>query len=108
MASTRASRVSVLMEKPASDISAKVPTRLTGMVMIGMMEARSVRKNTKMTRATNSTASRIVTYTFLIERSMKAELSLATSISMSPGKSALSLGMASRTPRDKSSGLAVA
>ena len=39
---------------------------------------------------------------------MKAELSLATSIIMSPGKSALSLGMASRTPRDKSSGLAVA
>ena len=48
------------MEKPASCISAKLPIRLTGMVMMGMMEARTVRRNTKITSATSSTASKMV------------------------------------------------
>ena len=39
---------------------------------------------------------------------MKTELSLATSIAMSPGKSAFRRGIISRTPLDSSSGLAVA
>ena len=60
MASTRASSVSVLIEKPASCMSAKLPTRLTGIVTSGMMEARSVRRKTKMTTATSSTASAMV------------------------------------------------
>ena len=60
MASTSASKVRVLMEKPASCISANVPTRLTGMVMMGMMDARNVRKNTKITSATSTTASAMV------------------------------------------------
>ena len=60
IANTNASKVSVLMVKPASAINAKVPIRLTGMVMMGMMDARKVRKNTKMTSATSNTASTMV------------------------------------------------
>ena len=48
------------MVKPASAINANVPIRLTGIVMIGMIEARKVRKNTKITSATSTTASRMV------------------------------------------------
>ncbi len=40
MASTRPKRVSVLMEKPKTCISAKVPTRETGTVSMGMSVAR--------------------------------------------------------------------
>ena len=60
MASTSASSVSVLMVKPNSAISAKAPIRLTGMVMIGMIDARTVRRKTKITSATSRIASPIV------------------------------------------------
>ena len=108
MASTKASSVSVLIEKPNSAISAKLPINDTGMVTSGMIDARMVRKNTKITSATSTTASKIVVNTALIERSMNTELSLATSISTPAGKLALILGIISRTPADKSSGFAVA
>ncbi len=61
IASTSASSVSVLMVKPASAIIAKVPIRLTGIVTIGMIDARSVRRKTKITSATSRIASAIVT-----------------------------------------------
>ena len=108
IANTSASKVSVLMEKPARAISAKVPTKLTGMVMMGMMDARRVRRNTKITSATSTTASAMVWYTLLTERSMNTELSLAMSMVMSAGKSAFRVGSIARTPADSSSGLAVA
>jgi hypothetical protein len=60
MASTSASSVSVLMEKPNSAIRAKAPIRLTGMVTSGITEARRVRRNTKITSATSTTASAMV------------------------------------------------
>ena len=60
MASTSASSVNVLIEKPANCISANEPIRLTGMVTMGMMDARTVRRNTKMTSATSATASAMV------------------------------------------------
>ncbi|MDT4852306.1 hypothetical protein FQZ97_865310 [compost metagenome] len=56
MASTRASSVRVLMEKPNSAISANEPIRLTGMVINGMTDARSVRRKTKITSATSTMA----------------------------------------------------
>ena len=91
IASTKAKSVSVLMLKPAKAIRAKVPINDTGMVMSGIREARSVRKNTKITNATKTEASRMVTNTALMERSMKTELSLATSIATPGGKSARNL-----------------
>ncbi len=48
------------MVNPASAIMAKVPIKLTGIVTIGIMEARIVRKKTKITKATSSTASVMV------------------------------------------------
>jgi len=88
MASTSASNVSVLMVNPASAIMAKVPIRLTGMVMMGMMEARMVRRKTKITSATRITASTMVWNTLLMERSMNTELSLATVTARPGGRSA--------------------
>ena len=108
MASTKASKVRVLMVKPAKPMSAKVPIRLTGMVTMGIMDALNVRKNTKITSATNTTASKMVWYTFLTERSMNTELSLAMSMVMPGGKSDCNFGIMSRTPALNSSGLAVA
>ena len=60
MASTKASMVNELMEKPNKAIMEKVPISATGMVTKGMMEARKVRRKKKITKATNTTASRIV------------------------------------------------
>ena len=108
IARTNARRVSVFTLKPASDIRANVPMRDTGIVTSGMSDARKVRKNTNMTNATSSDASKIVVYTALIERSMNTELSFATSICTPGGRSRRTLVSSSRTPADKSSGLAVA
>ena len=60
IASTKANSVSVLMLNPASAISAKAPMSDTGIVNRGMIEARKVRKNTRMTSATRPTASAMV------------------------------------------------
>ena len=96
------------MLKPAIAISAKAPISDTGMASSGMMEARSVRKNTKITSATSTAASTIVLNTALIDRSIKTELSLATSIWTPAGTSRLTLASKLRTLSDNSSGLAVA
>ena len=108
MANTSANKVSVLMVKPANAIMAKVPIKLTGMVMMGMMEARKVRKKTKITKATKTTASAMVLNTLLMDLSIKTELSLATLMVKSAGKSCCKRGIISRTPLDNSKGLAVA
>jgi hypothetical protein len=108
MASTSASSVSVLMEKPASWMSAKLPIRLTGMVTSGMMEARSVRRNTKTTRATSTTASAMVTKTDSTEREMNTEVSTARSSDKPGGRSSRISGSMALTALLTSSGLAVA
>ena len=48
------------MVKPAAAISANEPIRLTGIVTSGMIDARSVRRNTNTTSATSTTASATV------------------------------------------------
>jgi len=108
MASTSANSVSVLMEKPNKDMRANAPIRLTGMVMSGMSEARTERRNTKMTSVTSTTASAMVVYTALIDRSMNTELSLAISTVIPGGKSCRTRSTSVRTDADNSSGLAVA
>ncbi|MCY1547164.1 hypothetical protein D9M68_832020 [compost metagenome] len=60
MASTSASSVSVLMEKQNRPMRANEPIRLTGIVTSGMMDERMVRRKTKMTSATSTTASAMV------------------------------------------------
>ncbi len=75
MASTIESSVSVLIEKPSISISAKAPISETGIVTNGMIVARTVRRNRKITSTTSTTASAIVVYTAAIERSMNTELS---------------------------------
>ena len=73
MASTKASIVSVLMEKLNTYISVNAPISDTGMVTRGMMVARNERRETKITSATSATASMMVLNTASIERSMKTD-----------------------------------
>ena len=108
IASTNASSVSVLTENPASAINAKVPIKHTGMVTMGIMDARRVRKNTKITSATSTMASMMVWNTLFIDLAINTELSLAMSIVTPGGRSACNLGIMARTPLESSSGLAVA
>jgi hypothetical protein len=75
IASTSASRVSVLMLKPRKYIIAKAPIRLTGMVTSGMIVARIERRKKKMIRTTSTIASPIVAFTLSIDSAMKTDLS---------------------------------
>ena len=108
MAKTKANSVKVLIVKPARAMMANVPIKLTGMVMIGMIEARKVLRKTKITKATKITASTMVLKTLLMDLSMKTELSLATLMAKSAGISCFKRGSISRTPLDSSNGFAVA
>ena len=67
IASTIASKVSRLMEKPNASISAAVPISDSGMVTTGMMTARKVPRNRKITAITITTASTSVSLTSSIE-----------------------------------------
>ena len=60
MASTNDNSVRVLTLKPARAMSENTPIKLTGIVISGMIEARSVRRNKNTTRATSATASAVV------------------------------------------------
>ena len=60
IASTSASRVSVLMLKPKANISANAPTSATGMVTSGIIIARNERRNRRMISTTSTTASAMV------------------------------------------------
>ena len=54
---TMANMVSVLMEKPPSCSTAKVPNKTTGTAISGISVARQLCKNSSKTRKTNTTAS---------------------------------------------------
>ena len=60
IASTMASRVRVLIEKPKRSISAKAPISETGMVISGIRVARTERRKTKMIPTTSRIASPMV------------------------------------------------
>ena len=60
IANTKANIVSVFTVKPNMAIKAKVPIKHTGIVTSGMIDARKVRKNKKITKATKMAASKIV------------------------------------------------
>ena len=75
IASTMASRVSVLMLNPKTNMIAKAPISDTGMVTSGISVARSERRKKKITSTTSTIASRIVWKTASIDSAMKTELS---------------------------------
>ena len=75
MASTIASRVRVLTVKPKAYIRANAPISETGMVTIGMMVARRLRRKKKITSTTSTIASPIVLKTDEMARSMKVDVS---------------------------------
>ena len=63
MASTSASRDTVLAEYPSTSSTAKVPIRLTGTAMIGISVARRLPRNRNTTTATRTKASSSVDFT---------------------------------------------
>ena len=67
IASTSPNSESVLNDTPTSDITRKVPTRLTGIAMIGMIAARQVCRKTMTTITTRMTASISVLMTSLTD-----------------------------------------
>lgn len=73
IASTSASRVRVLIEKPKAYISANAPISDTGMVTSGISVARIERKNRKAMKTTSRIASPMVRYTFLIDSAMNTD-----------------------------------
>ena len=60
IASTMASRLSVLMVKPSKYMIANAPISDTGIVTSGISTARQLRRNRKITSTTSSTASTTV------------------------------------------------
>ena len=67
----------VLMVKPATENTAKVPSRTTGMAIAGISIARQLCRNTKITSTTRITASIRVLTTSRTDSLMKSVVSLA-------------------------------
>ncbi|MNT09400.1 hypothetical protein D3C72_1441810 [compost metagenome] len=107
MASTIASKVSVLIEKPKKYISAQAPTSDTGMVTMGMMLARRLRRKKKITSTTSTMASPMVWNTESMERSMNTDESYAMFSFMPAGRVSFSRSTSWRAALESSSGLAV-
>ena len=108
IASTSASRVSVLIEKPNSYMTLKAPISDTGMVTIGISVARSERRKRKITSTTSTIASTMVWNTLSIEacdedRAVVADVDLHA-LRQTWRRSAAA---SSRTASETSSGLAV-
>ena len=108
IAMTKASKVSVLIENPATSMIAQLPIRHTGIVTNGMMLARTERKKKRISTATSTIDSPIVRQTDSIDRSMNTVVSLAISTETPAGNSAFSLGKTSRTACASVNGFAVA
>ncbi len=75
IASTMASMVSVLIEKPAAASTPKVPSSTTGTASVGISVARMFCRNSRMTRKTRPIASNSVLTTSSIEIRTKGVVS---------------------------------
>ena len=107
MASTIASSVSVLIEKPATYRNVTAPISETGMVTSGIIVARQSRRNTKITSATSTIASRMVVNTLEMDSSMNTEESNEMISFIPSGKRLVDFRDLARAAWDRSSALAV-
>ena len=98
IASTSASSVSKLIENPNNQSTAKVASRQMGTVTAGMMVARQLPKNRKMTRTTSAAASAKVTQTPLMALLMNSESSEPTEIVIPCGSEGLICSARSLAP----------
>ena len=87
MASTSASSVSTLIEKPASAITPNAPTSETGITSTGMTVVRQSRRKPKMTSTTSASAMKTVLRTSSMEARMGSVLSKPMPSSMPSGMS---------------------
>ena len=90
IASTNASSVSVLIEKPKPHINASAPISAIGIVTNGTSVARQLRRNRKITNTTSAIASRIVTNTRSIDCCTKIDESKPMSTRMPSGSTLFS------------------
>ncbi len=86
VASTSASSVSKLIEKPISQMPAITPTSATGMVALGTTVGRQARKNTSMVPMTTAMVNASVISTSRTEMRMNCASSDATSIRTSSNR----------------------
>ena len=86
IASTIANIVSMLMEKPSTPSTAKVPSNTTGTAMVGISVARKLPRNRYITRKTSTTASISVLMTPLIDTSTNGVVSNGMTASRPAGK----------------------
>ena len=107
MHSTSASRVSRLIENPNAYSAMKAAIRHTGTVTAGISAARSLPRNSQITRNTSTIASPSVQYTRSIAASMNWVLSEATKICVPSGRVSWIRSPSSRAARATSSALAV-
>ncbi|OIQ76290.1 hypothetical protein GALL_420320 [mine drainage metagenome] len=84
--------VRVLMEKPNRYMAPKVPTRASGTAVAGMKVARALRRNTKITSTTSSTASSNSNVTSEIAARMVTVRSDSTDSCAAAGSCACRLG----------------
>jgi hypothetical protein len=98
IASTRASRVRMLIEKPSKAMTAKVPITEIGIAVIGMTTARQSRRKKKITAMTMAKAMKKVVKTSSTERWTNTELSYPTVTTIPSGSSASMVGMRFLTP----------
>ncbi len=106
MASTRANRVRVLIEKPVAFITARVPISETGMARMGITAARQVCRKTITTITTSTRASSRVFCTSWIESWMYSVGLKMIRYAKPGGKLAFSLSISARMPLAVSSALA--
>ena len=88
MASTRASRVRTLTEKPRTSMTAKVPMRETGMAMDEIRVVTAERRKTRFTTTTRPKTTPSVNHTSAREARTKIVLSTATRRSTPAGRAA--------------------
>ncbi len=105
IASTIASNVSRLIEKPNTSISAAAPSIDSGMVTTGISTARTEPRHRKITSTTITTASSSVWRTSSIEASMKRASSNGSCTSTPAGRFCLMPGSSSRMRFTITSGL---
>ncbi len=75
IASTSASSVRTLIEKPAAHMMKKAPMSDTGMTRTGMIVVRQSRRKRKITTTTRARAEKIVCCTSAIDLRMNTEVS---------------------------------
>ena len=98
IASTMANMVSMLIEKPSASRIASVPSKTTGMAMVGIRVARKFCRNRKITRNTRTKASSRILTTSVMDARTKGVVSKGIVTRSPGGKLGFICSISSATP----------